>query len=34
MVEHDEVMIFENVAGVNQDFYGLNDNLIANSSDV
>jgi hypothetical protein len=34
MVKHDEVMILENVIGVNEDFYGLNENSIANSLDV
>jgi hypothetical protein len=34
MVEHDEIMIFDNVAGVSEDLCGLNENLIANSLDV
>jgi hypothetical protein len=34
MVEQNEVMILENVGGVDEDFCGLSENLIANSLDV
>jgi hypothetical protein len=34
MVEHDEIMILDSFVGVDANFYGLNENLTTNSSNV